>query len=95
MWRISTTDILSPMNIHCVEEEEATGELAEIYRAWRAANPGRTEIPGILRCMSRRPDFLRRVIEFSNELHFRDGHLTRRVKEMLATLVSSLNRCPY
>lgn len=82
-------------NIHCIDEEGATGDLAEIYREWRLKNPGRPGIPGIFRCFSRRPDFLRRVMEFSDEIHFRDGHLTRRVKEMLATLVSGINRCPY
>jgi hypothetical protein len=35
------------------------------------------------------------VIEFSDTVHFSDGHLSRRVKEMIATYVSALNRCPY
>lgn len=81
--------------IRWVEESEATGEAAEVYAAWRAANPGRAEIPGILKCLSLRPDLLRGMDEVSGKVHFQDGHLTRRIKEMIATYVSALNRCPY
>ena len=81
--------------IRWVEEREATGEIAEVYAAWMAANPGRPEIPGILKCLSLRPELFRGIDEVSDVVHFRDGHLTRRVKEMIATYVSALNRCPY
>ena len=76
------------------DEETATGEAAEAYREWMEAT-GRTRIPGILRCFSQRPDFFRQVVAFSNTVHFSDGHLPYRTKEMIATLVSGLNRCPY
>jgi hypothetical protein len=56
---------------------------------------GRNFIPGILKCFSLRPDFLRQVMAFSNTVHFSEGHLTRGQKEMIATYVSGLNRCPY
>jgi hypothetical protein len=82
-------------HINCIEDEDARGELAEIYRAYFAANPHKERMPGILKCFSRRPDFLRQVIDFSNTVHFSDGHLNRRTKEMIATLVSGLNQCPY
>jgi hypothetical protein len=81
--------------IRWVEEPEATGEIAAAYDAWRAANPGRSAIPGILKCFSLRPDFFRDVVSMSDRVHFSDGHLTRRLKEMIATYVSALNRCPY
>jgi len=42
-----------------------------------------------------RPDFLRQVVDFSNTVHFSEGHLIRRHKEMIASYVSYLNRCPY
>jgi hypothetical protein len=77
--------------ISWIEDGQATGELAEIYRAWKADHPGRDR----MQCFSQRPDFLRDVISFSYRVHFADGHLTRRTKEMIATLVSGLNRCPY
>jgi hypothetical protein len=80
--------------IRWVEEDEATGEAAEAYREWLAAT-GRPKVPDILKCMSLRPDFFRQVVDFSNTVHFSDGHLPYATKEMIATFVSGLNRCPY
>jgi hypothetical protein len=81
--------------IRWVEESEASGEAAEVYGEWNAANPGRAAIPEILKCLSLRPDLLRGTILISNQVHFSEGHLSRRLKEMIATYVSALNRCPY
>ena len=81
--------------IRWVDEHEATGEAAAAYAEWLSANPGRREVPGILKCFSLRPDFFRDVVGMSDRVHFAEGHLTRRIKEMIATLVSALNRCPY
>lgn len=81
--------------IRWINESEAQGEAAEVYAEWMRQNPGRTTIPGILKCFSLRPDFLRDVIAFSDRLHFSDGHLSRQQKEMIATYVSALNQCPY
>lgn len=77
-----------------VEEAEATGDAAEAYATYIAVT-GRSAIPGILKCFSLRPDFFRQVMAFSNSVHFSEGHLTRGQKEMIATYVSGLNRCPY
>lgn len=76
------------------EEGSAAGEAAEVYREYMERS-GREVVPQILKCFSARPDFLRQVMEFSNTVHFSDGHLPRRIKEMIATYVSGLNRCPY
>lgn len=80
--------------IEWVEEGEATGAAAEVYGKYMEAT-GRDYVPHILKCFSQRPDFLAQVMQFSNTLHFSEGHLDRRIKEMLATYVSGLNRCPY
>ena len=82
-------------NIGWIEDKDARDQLADVYKAYFETNPHKDRIPGILKCFSRRPDFLRQVIEFSNTVHFSDGHLNRRTKEMIATLVSGLNQCPY
>ncbi len=82
-------------HIHWIDEQHASGELGEIYGKWFEHNPGRIEMPGILKCFSQRPDFLRDVMKFSNRVHFSEGHLSRRIKEMIATYVSALNQCPY
>ena len=80
--------------IKLIEDSEATGEGAQVYDEWRA-HSGREKMPGILKCFSHRPDFLREVMRFSNTVHFSEGHLTRRTKEAIASWVSFLNRCPY
>jgi hypothetical protein len=80
--------------IRITEDAEATGETAAAYDFWRAGS-GRQQVPGIIKCFGARPDFLRNVLEFSNTVHFSEGHLSRRHKEMIASYVSFLNRCPY
>ncbi len=84
-----------PPQIEWINEQQATGALSQTYEEWFSHNPGRSEIPGILKCFSHRPDFLRDVITFSNHVHFTDGHLDRRTKERIATFVSALNKCRY
>lgn len=81
--------------INWIEEADATGDVADVYREYFARRPDRTKVADILKCFSHRPDFLKHVMDFSWKLHFSDGHLPERVKEMIATLVSGQNRCPY
>jgi hypothetical protein len=83
-----------PTKIRITEGADAQGKTAEAYDYWRA-NSGRKEVPGIIKCFGARPDFLKQVVDFSNTVHFADGHLIRRHKEMIASYVSFLNRCPY
>jgi hypothetical protein len=80
--------------IKLIEDAQASGETAAVYEEWRAKS-GRPKMPGILKCFGQRPDFLRQVMKFSDAVHFSEGHLTRRYKEMIASYVSYLNRCPY
>ncbi len=80
--------------IRVIEDAEATGDVAAAYDYWRAGS-GRRQVPGIIKCFGARPDFLRQVVDFSNQVHFSPGHLSRRHKEMIASYVSYLNRCPY
>ena len=80
--------------IRIIEDAEASGATLAAYDYWRSVS-GRTKVPGIIKCFGARPDFLRQVVDFSNTIHFSQGHLQRRHKEMLASYVSYLNRCPY
>jgi alkylhydroperoxidase family enzyme len=80
--------------IKLIEDRDAADEVAKVYDEWRAKS-GRQQMPGILKCFSHRPDFLRQVIQFSDTVHFSQGHLDRRTKEAIASWVSWLNRCPY
>lgn len=81
--------------IALIADADATGDVAAAYNYWRSTAPGRTAVPGIIKCFGARPDFLRQVVDFSNAVHFSEGHLARRHKEMIASYVSFLNRCPY
>jgi hypothetical protein len=83
-----------PTKIRIIEDAEAEGETLAAYDYWRFGS-GRTKVPGIIKCFGARPDFLRQVVDFSNTIHFSEGHLIRRHKEMIASYVSYLNRCPY
>ena len=78
-----------------VDDDEAQDEVAEVYRTWKAANPQRPKMPEILKCFSLRPDLLKAIVDLTYPLHFSNGFLTRQTKEMIATLVSGLNQCPY
>ncbi len=80
--------------IDVIEDADATGDVAAVYEEWRQRS-GRQRMPGILKCFSHRPDFLREVMRFSDCVHFSQGHLDRRTKEAIASWVSWLNRCPY
>ncbi len=74
----------SATKIRIIEDAEATGDTAAAYDFWRAGS-GRQKVPGIIQCFGARPDFLRRVIELGNTIHFSEGHLSRRHKEMIAS----------
>jgi uncharacterized peroxidase-related enzyme len=81
--------------IEWIDEKDAAGEVARGYAQYFARRPERSRVADIIKCFSHRPEFMQQVMDFSWKLHFCDGHLTERVKEMIATLVSGQNRCPY
>jgi hypothetical protein len=79
--------------IRMVEEADAAGPLAELYANAKSRSVAKV-VPDILRTMSLRPDFLT-AIDAASRLHFTDGALTRAQHEMIASYVSTLNRCRY
>jgi len=81
--------------IQWIEEDDAEGDVAAGYDVYFQKRPNRTKVAEIIKCFSHRPDFMKQVMAFSWDLHFCDGHLPERVKELIATLVSGQNRCPY
>ena len=80
--------------IAVVEEEQATGLVAEAYERYRK-HFGRQSVPGLLKCFATHPPLLEQMITLASTMLFVDGHLSRKVKEMIATQVSALNSCPY
>jgi uncharacterized peroxidase-related enzyme len=84
----------SSTNLPVVEEDGAAGEVAALYDHFRS-HFGRLDVPGILKCFATHPPLLRHMMDLSESVIFSEGHLTRRHKEMIATLVSTQNACPY
>ena len=80
--------------IRIIKENEATGELAELYELMRRNNP-RGVVPDIMKTMSQRPDVMRLMSEVAARLHFSAGALTRAHHEMIAAYVSAVTRCHY
>jgi uncharacterized peroxidase-related enzyme len=81
-------------NLRGISEEEAQGDVALLYEHFREQF-GREDVPGILQCFATHPPLLRHMMALSEDLIFSEGYLGRQHKEMIATLVSSLNACPY
>jgi uncharacterized peroxidase-related enzyme len=84
----------APANIPVIEESAATGEVAALYDHFRSQF-GRPDVPGILKCFATHPPLLKHMMELSEQLIFADGSLGRKQKEMIATLISAQNGCPY
>jgi uncharacterized peroxidase-related enzyme len=84
----------APSNLAVVEESAATGEVAALYDHFRA-HFGRPDVPGILKCFATHPPLLKHMMDLSESLIFAEGHLSRKHKEMIATLVSTQNSGPY
>lgn len=70
-----------------VDPEAASGEAAEFYQMASGAP--------IMRCLSLRPDFGKRIAQAADLVHFSDGFLSRRDHEAIAAFVSALNHCPF
>jgi uncharacterized peroxidase-related enzyme len=81
-------------NITLTEQSAATGEVAALYDHFRT-HFGGPDVPGILKCFATHPPLLRHMMDLSEHLIFSDGSLGRKHKEMIATLVSAQNCCPY
>ena len=80
--------------IPIVEEDAATGAVAEAYADYRIRFR-RDQVPGILKCFATHPPLLEQVIAMASRLLFTESHLSRKIKEMIATYISALNSCPY
>jgi uncharacterized peroxidase-related enzyme len=81
-------------NLPVVGEESAPPEVEHLYATFRN-DFGRTQVPGILQCFATHPPLLEHMIGLAKSVLFTEGALGRQNKEMLATFVSSHNRCEY
>jgi len=73
--------------------DEGSPQAAETYRN---LGGGKFPVPGILKTMSLRPEWMETFDRLSRTSIFADNTaLPRRLKEMIATYVSGINRCKY
>jgi uncharacterized peroxidase-related enzyme len=79
-------------HLRLIEVDEATGALREEYDA-AVGRAGK--VFNIVKAMSLRPGVLRRSMELYKGIMFGSSGLTRRERELLATVVSRTNECHY
>jgi alkylhydroperoxidase family enzyme len=77
--------------IKTVSEDQATGKVAEVYSQFK----GFGFVPNIVKSFSSRPEMLELTARTARTVTFGGSRLTRVQEEMIATVVSSINRCHY
>jgi len=78
--------------IKLIDEDEADGLLKEEYDA---AVERAGKVFNILKAMSLRPGVLKASIELYREIMFGESGLSRRERELLATVTSAEQSCHY
>ena len=78
--------------IRLIDEAEADSLLAEEYDA---AIERAGKVFNIVKAMSLRPGVLRASMELYNEIMFGESGLSRRERELLATVTSAEQSCHY
>lgn len=79
-------------NIRLVDEDEADGLLREEYDA---AVERAGKVFNIVKAMSLRPAVLRASMQLYREIMFGESGLSRRERELLATVASAEQSCHY
>ena len=79
-------------HIRLIEEGEAEGPLKEEYDA---AVERAGKVFNILKAMSLRPNVLRASMALYREIMFGESGLSRKERELLATVASAAQNCDY
>lgn len=79
--------------IQVIPEEEAEGYLAELYDKWRDRRHG--VVDNILKIHSLHPRTLHDHAELYKTIMHGPSGLSRAEREMIAVVVSAINRCHY
>lgn len=88
-------DFTNPaVRVPMVEEADATGRTAELYRNIKEAT-GFPFVPDMFRLASSNPNLLEVVFTGYRGLFLVDGELPRQTKELISSWVSQVNQCPY
>ena len=79
--------------IEQIDEDDAEGRLAELYR--RATDPASGRVDNILKCHSLHPEVLDAHLALYRASMQSSPSLPKREREMIAVTVSRLNGCHY
>lgn len=71
--------------------DEVTGEVRELYRR---VGESRGNVPNMFRVYAHRPEILQTMVAHLNAVT-NTGTVPVKTKELVATLVSRMNRCQY
>ncbi|MGH7864379.1 MAG: peroxidase [Candidatus Binataceae bacterium] len=77
--------------IKTVSEDAASGLVADTYSQWKGVG----FVPNVVKAFSSRPELLELMTRTARTVTFGGSRLTRVQEEMIATVVSSVNRCHY
>lgn len=78
--------------IQTIPEGEATGVLKEVYDAWMKLAGF---LPQIVKSTSLRPEFTQKFEALRLAITFGGSRLGRRKEELIALVVSVINKCHY
>jgi uncharacterized peroxidase-related enzyme len=78
--------------IGCINEDEAKGELKTIYDHIKMK---RGKLSNVMRMHSLNPKVMEKHMELYLSIMFGKSDLTRKDREMIAVVVSSINKCEY
>jgi len=81
--------------IRAISEPEAQGRLKDIYRSIASSPHFMGQIPNVMKAFSIRPELLERLAAVAQTATFGGSRLSRVQEEMIATVVSAINRCHY
>ena len=81
--------------IKTIPPAEATGKLKEIYSVGGGPSAQRSKVAMVRQVQSLHPDALSAWSDLGQAIMHGPSGLTRRQREMIATVVSSTNHCSY
>ncbi len=81
--------------IRTIPPSEATGRLKEIYQSGAGPSAARGKVSAIRQVQSLNPDTLGAWRELDVQIMRGESRITRRQREMIATVVSATNHCSY
>lgn len=81
--------------IRTVSPAEATGKLKEVYESGAGPSAARGRVSMIRQVQSLNPENLAAWRALDVTIMRGESRITRRQREMIATVVSAMNRCSY